>query len=423
MVISGDCLLITACHREASRAQARDLTKATVTQLSGLPESLNWSMLLNRTTAQPIRAQVARYQGLIMVDLDNTSVYRQLDKSGMLIHLHGFSEQCQKAWEKVLKFDLPLQYTKISNVVIVGMGGSAIGGDIVRRLALAESKLPVWVHRDYGLPAFVDESTLVIASSYSGNTEETISAFTESLKTPAKKLVITSGGKLKHLAENESIPVFVVDYQAPPRAAFPSNFVPLVGIFQKLGLLGDKSADLQEAVDILKKLSRDFIENKPSASNPAKQLAAKLRGRVAVIYGAEILSEVAQRWKEQFNENSKAWAFSESFPELNHNAVVGYEFPPEAKEKIFVLMMRSSSLRPQNLLRYEITAKLLDKAGIAYKFAEARGKSALAQMMSLVLLGDYASFYLAILNEVDPSSTDAINFVKQYLAKSAISSD
>jgi glucose/mannose-6-phosphate isomerase len=357
-----------------------------------------------------------------MVDLDNASVYRQFDKSGMLNHLHGFPEQCQKAWEKVLKFELPHLHTKISNVVIVGMGGSAIGGDIARRLALAESKVPVRVHRDYGLPAFVDESTLVIASSYSGNTEETLSAFTKSLKTGAKKLVITSGGKLKQLAESEGIPAFVVDYQAPPRAAFPSNFVPLVGIFQNLGLLGDKSADLQEALDILKKLSIDFIETKPLASNPAKQLAAKLQGRVAVIYGAEMLSEVAQRWKEQFNENSKAWAFSESFPELNHNAVVGYEFPLEAKEKIVVLLLRSSSLRPRNLLRYEVTAKLLAKAGIAYEFAEARGKSTLAQVMSSILLGDYASFYLAILNEVDPSSTDAINFVKQYLAQSAIPS-
>jgi len=358
-----------------------------------------------------------------MVDLDNASVYRQFDKSGMLDHLHKFPEQCQKAWEKVLKLELPPEYIKISNVVIVGMGGSAIGGDIVRRLALTESKLPVRVHRDYGLPAFVDASTLVIASSYSGNTEETLSAFTESLKTRARKLAITSGGKLKHLAEGEGIPVFVIDYQAPPRAAFSHSFVPLLGIFQKIGLLGDKSADLQEALDILNKLSTDFIETRPLASNPAKQLAAKLWGHVAVIYGAEILSEVARRWKTQFNENSKAWAFFESFSELNHNAVAGYEFPPEAKERIFVLMLRSSLLRPRNLLRYEVTAKLLAKAGIAYEFAEAGGKSALAQVLSLVLLGDYCSFYLAMLNRVDPTSIDAINFIKQYLARSAISSD
>jgi len=358
-----------------------------------------------------------------MVDLDNASVYRQFDKSGMLDHLHAFPDQCQKAWERVLRFELPHLHTKISNVVILGMGGSAIGGDFVRHLALAESKAPVWVHRDYGLPAFVDGNTLVIASSYSGNTEETLSAFTESLETRSRKLAITSGGKLRQLAENEGIPVFVIDYEAPPRAAFPHSFIPLAGIFQRLGLLADKSADLQEAVDILKELSRELVETRPLSSNPAKQIASKLRGRIAVIYGAEILSEVARRWKGEFNENSKTWAFFESLPELNHNAVVGYEFPLEAKERMFVLMLRSSFLSPRNLLRYDVTAKLLAKAGIAYEFAEARGERALAQVLSLIFLGDYASFYLSILNEVDPTSTDAINFVKQYLAQSSISSD
>jgi len=360
---------------------------------------------------------------LQIVDLDNASTYRKFDKLGMLDHLHRFPEQCRKAWEKVLKLELPPEYAKISNVVIAGMGGSAIGGDIVRRLALSESKVPVRVHRDYGLPAFVDESTLVIASSYSGNTEETLSAFTEALGNRSRKLVIASGGRLKQLADQECIPAFVIDYQAPPRAAFPHSLIPLVGIFQKLGLLRDKSADLHEAVDILNKLSPDLVETKPLASNPAKQLAAKLWGRIAVIYGAEILSEVARRWKGEFNENSKAWAFFENFPELNHNAVVGYEFPPEAKERIFVLMLRSSLLRPRNLLRYEVTARLLSKAGISYEFAEATGKSALSQVLSLVLLGDYASFYLSMLNRVDPTHVDAIDFIKQYLTRSTISSD
>jgi glucose/mannose-6-phosphate isomerase len=303
------------------------------------------------------------------------------------------------------------------------MGGSAIGGDIVRGLALAESKLPVLVHRDYGLPAFVDENTLVIASSYSGNTEETFSAFTRSLASPCKKLVITSGGTLKELAEDKGIPLFVIDYQAPPRAAFPHSFIPLLGTFQKLGLVADKSADLKEAVDVLTELSADFVETRPLASNPAKQLAARLHGHILTIYGAETLSEVARRWKGEFNENSKAWAFFESFPELNHNAIVGYEFPPELKERIFVLMLRSPSLHPRNLVRYDVTANLLAKAGIVHEFVEARGKSTLAQVLSSILLGDYASFYLAMLNEVDPASTDAIDFVKQYLARSSIPTD
>ena len=134
-----------------------------------------------------------------MVDLDDLLIYQRLDTSGMLDHLRQFPGQCRSAWEKVLKFDLPPQYSPIDKVVILGMGGSAIGGDMVRRLTLAESKVPVWVHRDYSLPPFVDQNTLVIASSYSGNTEETLSAFTASLKIPAKKLVFTDlDGTLLH---------------------------------------------------------------------------------------------------------------------------------------------------------------------------------------------------------------------------------
>jgi glucose/mannose-6-phosphate isomerase len=180
---------------------------------------------------------------------------------------------------------------------------------------------------------------------------------------------------------------------------------------------------LREAADVLKKLSGDLVETKPVASNPAKQLACRLRGRVAVIYGAEMFSEVARRWKGEFNENSKAWAFFEDFPELNHNAVVGYEFPDQVKERLTVFMLRSSSLHPRILLRYDITAKMLEKAGITYQCVEASGKSALAQTLSLVLLGDYASFYLSMLNGVDPTSTNAIDFVKQSLAQSPIPDD
>jgi glucose/mannose-6-phosphate isomerase len=352
-----------------------------------------------------------------MVDLDDLLIYRRLDAAGMLDHMHQFPDQCRLAWEKVLRFALPPEYSPVDKVVILGMGGSAIGGDIARRLALTESRVPVWVHRDYGLPPFVDRNTLLIASSYSGNTEETLSAFTASLKTPAKKLAITAGGRLKKLAEKEGIPVFVIDYRAPPRAAFPHSFVPLVGIFQKLGLLDDKSADLKQALKILNKLAGDFVETRPLASNPAKQLAARLWGHLAVIYGGEILSEVGRRWKTQLNENSKAWAFFELFPELNHNAVAGYDFPPEVKDRVFVVLLHSALFSPRSRFHYEATAKLLVKSGISHEVVGAVGETALAQVMSLVLFGDYVSLYLAMLNEIDPTPLAAVDFVKGYLAR------
>lgn len=352
-----------------------------------------------------------------MTILDEPKTYQRLDPSGMLQHLHELPDQCQRAWQNALAFELPQSYRRVDRAIILGMGGSAIGGDLLRSLALLENRLPVWVHRSYGLPPLLNENTLLIASSYSGNTEETLSSFVESLQTPAKKLVLTGGGRLRALAEKEGIPVFPIDYQAPPRAAFPHSFIPLLGIFQKLDLLEDKSADLSEAMQVLNNLSSELTESMPLASNQAKQLAIRLSGKLAVIYGAGILSEVAQRWKAQLNENSKAWAFYEIFPELNHNAIVGYQFPSEMRERVLVVLLHSSLLHPRISDRYRLTAEILTEAGIEHELVEARGDSPLAQMMSMVLLGDYVSFYLALLNSVDPTPVAPIDYLKKRLAE------
>ena len=352
-----------------------------------------------------------------MSELDSPHIYKQLDPSGMLQHLHEFPEQCQRAWNNSLKLKLPQDYNKVDRVIISGMGGSAIGGELIRRLAILENHLPVWVHRDYGLPPFVNGNTLLIFSSYSGNTEETLSSFTESLQTPSKKVVITTGGKLESLAKRNGIPILLIDYKAPPRAAFPHSFVSLLGIFHTLGLVKDKSNDFEEALQVLKELSTRITEKVPSVSNDAKQLAQELYGRLVVIYGAGLLAEVAQRWKSQLNENSKTWAFHEIFPELNHNAVVGYQLPSELRDKIIVVLLHSSLLHPRVSIRYQLTTEIINKASVRYKVLEATGKNRLAQMMSLVLYGDYVSFYLAILNGVDPTQVAPIDYLKSRLAE------
>lgn len=151
--------------------------------------------------------------------------------------------------------------------------------------------------------------------------------------------------------------------------------------------------------------------------NPAKQLASKLYGHLPVIYGAGIISEAAHRWKTQLNENSKAWAFYEVFPELNHNAVVGYQFPEELTGRVVVVLLRSDYLPQRLQLRYQITCQLLEQAKVGYQIVDGEGNSSLSQMMSLVLLGDYVSYYLAMLYKIDPSPVKAIAFLKEQLAK------
>ncbi len=316
-----------------------------------------------------------------------------------------------------MQFDLPPNYARVNKVVILGMGGSAIGGDFINSLAMSEARLPIFVHRDYNLPAFVDANTLVITSSYSGMTEETLSAFGQTLATDAKKLAITTGGKLKARAEAKNVPVFSFDYKAQPRTALPFTFLPALCFLQRLGFLSDKSADVAEAVKVLHGLLPKMNEGAPLAENPAKLLAQRLYRHLPVIYGADILSGVAHHWKTLINENSKAWAFYEVFPELNHNAVVGYQFPAELADKIIVVLLRSAYLHSRIQLHYQVTAQLLNRAKISHYFVVGEGTSPLSQMMSLVLLGDYVSYYLAILNKIDPSPVKAIDYLKERLGK------
>ncbi len=351
------------------------------------------------------------------INLDDAKVFQQYDPEDMLARIHEVPWQCEQAWQAAMNFNLPADYSKVDKVVILGMGGSAIGGDLVRSLVTTEAKLPIVICRDYDLPASVDARTLVIASSYSGNTEETLSAFEQALRIDSKRLAITTGGKLRTMAEKSNIPVFILTYKAQPRAALGFSFLPTLCFLQKLGCISDKSQDVMETGRVLRELASRINEEIPLSRNPAKQMAQSLCGCLPVIYGAGIAAEVAHRWKTQINENSKAWAFYEVLPELNHNATVGYEFPEELVSKIKVIMLRSPYFHKRVQLRYRITCELLDRARVRYEFVDAEGSSALSQMMSLVLWGDYVSYYLAILYRINPSPVKVIDYLKEQLTK------
>jgi glucose/mannose-6-phosphate isomerase len=352
-----------------------------------------------------------------MSSLDNPQLFSEFDSEGMLTCIHEMPDLCQRAWQMATDFSLPQDYSGVNKIVVLGMGGSAIGGNLAGSLVVAEAKLPVLVHRDYSLPAFVDARTLVIASSYSGTTEEALSSFEQALNTDSKKLVITTGGKLKSLAEDRDIPIFSFDYKAQPRAALPFSLLPILAFLQRLGFIGDKSAPVAETIRVLREMSPKIDESAPLSDNPAKQLAEKLYGHLAVLYGGGITADVAYRWKTQLNENSKAWAFHEVFPEINHNAVVGYQFPEELDGRIVVVLLRSASLPPRIKLRYRITWGLLEQAGVSYQIVDGKGTSTLSQMMSLVLFGDYVSYYLAMLYRIDPSPVKTIAYLKEVLSK------
>ncbi|MBI1886134.1 MAG: bifunctional phosphoglucose/phosphomannose isomerase [Chloroflexi bacterium] len=348
--------------------------------------------------------------------LDDDAAQAKLDPGGMLASVRDLPRQCRAAWQEAQALDLPPSYRDVDKVVVLGMGGSAIAGDFLRSLLALESRVPVFNHRQYGLPPYVDDRTLLVASSYSGNTEETLSAFEESLRTGAKKLVITTGGRLLATARANGVPAFVFEYRSEPRAALGYSLMPLLAVAEKAGLMRDVGRDVDEALAVIEDDRKRIDAAVPADRNPAKQLTRKLHGRLPVIYGAGILTEAAHRWKTQLNESSKVWCFYEELPEADHNAIVGYGLPEEIAQRTFAVFLRSDGLHARVALRYEFTQRALKDAGVPFDEVKPSGRSALAQILSAVLFGDYVSYYLAVLNGVDPTPTTIIDDLKAWLA-------
>ena len=351
-----------------------------------------------------------------MTTLDKPEVYTRLDSSGLRERIAGLADQCWQAWEEGSAFRLPDAYAEAQSVVVLGMGGSAIGGDLIAGLTNLEGGPPVTVLRSYSLPSWVGPKTMAIASSYSGNTEETLAMYRQAQERGAHLVAVTGGGTLAQLAQQDGIPVFTVTYRGEPRSALGYSFVVPLAFLCKLGLLADKGDELAEAVQFLRDLAAALAPEIPQAKNLAKTVAASLHDRLPVVYGAGFLGSTARRWKTQFNENSKVWAFWEELPELDHNAIEGYALPQGIKERAAVALLHSSFLHPRTSLRYQATEELLARQGIPYRQVEGVGNTPLAHLLSTVMLGDHVSYYLAMLNQVDPAPMPAIEDLKQRLA-------
>jgi len=297
------------------------------------------------------------------------------------------------------------------------MGGSAIGGDLAAAIAADTCPIPILIYRGYDLPAYADEHTLVIASSYSGNTEETLSAFEVARGRGCPLVALTTGGELARLADAWNVPLVSFDYRSPPRAALGFMFTSLLGILRALGAIGDLDAEWAEALSLLEAEGSALTPAVPQSANRAKQLAAHLVDRIPLVVGAEALEPVARRWKTQFNENSKHWAALDELPELDHNTLSGTHFPAEMAARFRVLFLSSAGLRPRNQLRLDLTRKVLENRHVVCHWLPVPGQTKLAQILTAVQLGDYASCYLAFLNGVDPTTIADITNLKQQMSE------
>ena len=347
--------------------------------------------------------------------IESVERIRGADPEDMLGRIKELPKQIQGAWQVTRAAQLPPAYGDVRNITVIGMGGSAIGGDLAAALLADELKVPMSVHRDYGLPAFIGRDSLVIASSYSGNTEETLSAFQEARKRGAKVLALTTGGTLATQARAANYPVVTFSYKARPRATLGYSLGLVLGSLTRLGLTRDLSADIDAAIADLAKLEERVHEG--ARTNDAKKLAIQLYGRVIFAYGAGVMGVMARRVKGQWNENAKNWSAYDVMSELNHNAVVGFPNPQIAREAITVLLLRSDRDNPRHKIRFDVTRELLDRASIQHKSLQFGGTNLLSEVLQMTLFTDYVSFYVALLNGADPSPNTAIDYLKDRLAK------
>ncbi len=349
--------------------------------------------------------------------LDDIAEIHRIDKSNML----QFSIEASKNYReaKRLAQEINVKYPKVANVIIAGMGGSGIGGELLKDYARDKAPIPIEISRDYTLPNYANRQSLVVVVSYSGETEESLSAFLDAVKRRCKVFCISSGGALLQRAAKLGVPFLRVPTGMPPRAASPYLLVPQLILLEKLNIINGVSEGLEETFRVLETVSRENAPGKPAKKNLTKSLAIGLNGTVPVIYGFGVYRAVVQRWKQQFNENAKILAKWETFPELDHNEVVGWENAGDLADCFSTVFIRDSQEPQEVRSRIETTKALMP--GMSRKFeVYAQGEGTLAKMLSTILVGDFTSIYLAVLRKTDPTPVKTINALKKKLSETGI---
>jgi glucose/mannose-6-phosphate isomerase len=349
-----------------------------------------------------------------LTKLDDAGALRALDASDMLGAIARLPDDCRVAFDRARSSDLP-KVGEVSSIVVCGMGGSAMSGEVLRAAFGDRVGVPIEVNRRHGLPAYAGPGTLVVGSSYSGETSETLSAFQEAVSRGCTLLAITSGGRMNQIASEAGAPVVGLPPGYQPRAALGYLGMSLVGALCSNGVLGDADPDVEEAVGELERLTPQMTSEVPTGSNPAKQIAELIGDRVPVIWGAEAVGEAAaMRWKTQMNENAKVPAFSAAMSELDHNEVVGWTKPYGSRFTLIAL--RHDGENEETRARFTFSYQIARDAGVETEEVRAGGRSALARLMGLILVGDMVSAYVGLRRSIDPTPVDVIRRLKASLA-------
>lgn len=347
--------------------------------------------------------------------LDDQKKIEGIDKEKMRDLLMRFPLQCRETFQIAEEPRVSLEIlSKKKKIIICGMGGSAIGGEILKTL-LIKTNFSVFVNRAYTLPQLVDKEAIVFIVSYSGNTEETLTAYKEAKKRGVSLISICSGGKLREWSERDRIPCFVIPSGMPPRTALGYLFIPMLKVIEELRWV--EKENYEELFQVLSNIKDNSTLSVPTENNRAKIISSRLLGKIPLIYGVEGKTDaIAHRLKTQFNENSKVLAFWNVFPELNHNEVVGWE-KERNLNKFYFLFIRDKEEGERITKRIEITQDILKDKGVSWEEIWTKGESLLTRIFSAIYFGDWVSFYLALLQDVNPTAIKTIDILKQKMGE------
>jgi glucose/mannose-6-phosphate isomerase len=353
--------------------------------------------------------------------LDNLAKIKKFDQSNSLGSIEAFPKQLEQMWEELNQREIPPDSANAKNIVIAGMGGSAMGGRITQSFGEKELKIPLFINTEYQLPGFVNGDSLVIVASYSGNTEETLSCLAEAQKRKAKIFAIATGGKLAEEIKAGKITGFIFtpkfNYTGYPKTAIGYSLGSILAILSRFGYLSLKNESLMKAIDELVKIREKFLPDAPLGQNPAKKIASTLVGKMGIFIASEHLKGATYALKNQINENAHSQALFFDLPEMNHHLVEAFSNLKEAKKDLVYHFLYSSLYHPRVKIRYPITQPLIKKQGFSVFEYQLRSKEALAQVFEVVQLGGFISFYLSILNQEDPGLEPWIPYLKKELAK------
>jgi glucose/mannose-6-phosphate isomerase len=354
------------------------------------------------------------------VDLDDLNQIAVLDSEDVLGAVERFADQCREGWEIGKGAEGLPDAVGVDSIVVLGMGGSGVSGDVIE--AVIEPRLPVpfRVIKSYGpLPEWIGRNTLVIAVSYSGSTEETVAAITEAHMRGSRIIAVSSGGPLQDLAREFGLSHIQIPTGLQPRASLGYLTLPVLAALVRVGLVPDMQDDVDETIELLSDIASRCHRKRPKGDNPAKDLAAKIHGRIPVIYGGYMLGAVAAyRFKCDLNEYSKNPAFWNVIPELNHNEIVGWNRLSElTTENVVLIFLRHDGEHERIRLRFEITRSLVEGKVAEVVEVPAEGRSPLARLLSLILLTQLAAIYVGLANDVDPGPVAVIQKLKSELAE------